>query len=261
MSEYDDKIKKQSQSKFEELLQGPFENICMSALNDFIEAQVTFGERAGLSAQIIRYPIGKCCEWCEQLAGTYDAADAPPEIYARHDNCTCIVLYKSEKTGKYTDVWSKKEFNSEREARIAREHELSSLSSNSETTNSKRQLFAKAEDEIKFPTNPLTGEKYKNHNIHISDKQFGKKVGKHAQDFGLDPSQPEARDNMMAKINYISKNADERYYGKWRGYNDLVIFHIKDNDVVIESATGQFITILKGGINNERVKNARKRKV
>lgn len=124
MSEYDDKIKKQLQSKFEELLQGPFENICTSALNDFVEAQVTFGERAGLSAQIIRYPIGKCCEWCEQLAGTYDAADAPPEIYARHDNCTCVVLYKIEKTGKYTDVWSKKEFESEREARIAREKEL-----------------------------------------------------------------------------------------------------------------------------------------
>lgn len=128
MSENDDKIKKQLQSKFEELLQGPFENICMSAINDFVKTQVIFSERAGLSAKIIRYPIGKCCEWCEKLAGTYDAADAPPEIYARHDNCTCVVLYKSEKTGKYTDVWSKKEFESEREARIAREKELETQS-------------------------------------------------------------------------------------------------------------------------------------
>ena len=96
----------------------------MSAINDFVKAQVIFSEKAGLSAKIIRYPVGKCCEWCDQLAGTYNAADAPREIYARHDNCTCVVLYKSEKNGKYTDVWSKKEFDSEREARIAREKEL-----------------------------------------------------------------------------------------------------------------------------------------
>lgn len=145
MSEYDDKIKKQLQSKFEELLQGPFENICTSALNDFIDAQVTFSERAGLSAQIIRYPIGKCCEWCEQLAGTYDAADAPPEIYARHDNCTCVVLYKSKKTGKYTDVWSKKEFESEREVRIAREKELETQSIGRSTGAKKNVSLEKGE--------------------------------------------------------------------------------------------------------------------
>lgn len=149
MSENDDKIKKQLQSKFEELLQGPFENICMSAINDFVKAQVIFSKRAGLSAKIIRYPVGKCCEWCEQLAGTYDAADAPREIYARHDNCTCVVLYKSEKTGKYTDVWSKKEFESEREARIAREKELLSEAKSKDILQSKKIQESLYEEKIK----------------------------------------------------------------------------------------------------------------
>ena len=149
MSENNDKIKKQLQDKFEELLQGPFENICMSAINDFVKTQVIFSERAGLSAKIIRYPIGKCCEWCEQLAGTYNAADAPPEIYARHDNCTCVVLYKSEKTGKYTDVWSKKEFESEREARIAREHELEKNTSSRVKIQQEQELEFKKTDRFK----------------------------------------------------------------------------------------------------------------
>ena len=54
-------------------------------------------------------------------------------------------------------------------------------------------------------------------------------------------------------------NADERVYGEWRDQEWPVLFHIKGENVVLENTAGEFITILKGGINNERVIHARGR--
>lgn len=93
------------------------------------------------------------------------------------------------------------------------------------------------------------------------EKQFGKKVGKHAADFGLDPSSEEDRQKFNGIIQDILSNKTEQRTGEWRGQKDAVIFHIKGDDVVITDQSGEFITILKGGINNERIKNARKREV
>lgn len=93
------------------------------------------------------------------------------------------------------------------------------------------------------------------------EKQFGKKVGKHASDFGLDPSSAEDREKFQGIIQDIMDNNDEQRIGGWRGQEEEVLFHIKGNDVVITNQVNEFITILKGGIDNERVKNARNRKV
>ena len=91
------------------------------------------------------------------------------------------------------------------------------------------------------------------------DKQFGKKAGKHAYDFGLDPSSEADRETLRGFIQNISDRATEQRIGEWRGYQDEVVFHILGDDVVITEQTGEFISILKGGIKNARVKNARKR--
>ncbi len=93
------------------------------------------------------------------------------------------------------------------------------------------------------------------------EKQFGKKVGKHASDFGLDPSSAEDREKFQGIINDIMDNRDEQRIGGWRGQEEEVLFHIKGNDVVVTNQANEFITVLKGGIDNERVKNARNRKV
>ncbi len=57
------------------------------------------------------------------------------------------------------------------------------------------------------------------------------------------------------EINRIVSDAEERRYGDWRGQEYPVVFHIKGDDVVVESKDGEFITILKGGVSNARVKN------
>lgn len=89
------------------------------------------------------------------------------------------------------------------------------------------------------------------------EKQFGKKVGKHAIDFGLDPSKAEDREVFQGIINNIMNNSDEVRIGFWRGQSEDVLFHILGDDVVITDQNNEFISILKGGINNARVKNAR----
>lgn len=100
-----------------------------------------------------------------------------------------------------------------------------------------------------------------NSSFVVNEKQFGRKVGRHAEDFGLDASVEEDRAKFMAIINDITENATERKEGEWRGQPEEVVFHIKGEDVVVTKKTGEFITVLKGGISNARVKNARKRKI
>lgn len=93
------------------------------------------------------------------------------------------------------------------------------------------------------------------------EKQFGKKVGKHAADYGLNPSSAEDRETFQNIIQDIQDNATEQRIGEWRGQPEEVVFHIKGDDVVITNQSGEFITILKGGIENARVKKARNREV
>ena len=95
--------------------------------------------------------------------------------------------------------------------------------------------------------------------LTFSKKQFGKKVGKHAIDFGLDPSSETDRTKVYQIVQDIVSTATEQRIGFWRGQSNDVVFHIKGDDVVVTTLNGEFITILKGGINNERVKNAGKR--
>ena len=93
--------------------------------------------------------------------------------------------------------------------------------------------------------------------VTFDDKQFGRKVGKHAQDFGLSAKTPEDRAKMKQVILDIVDHADEKVSGEWRGQEGLVLFHIKESDVVVTKESGEFVTVLKGGVENARVKKAR----
>lgn len=96
--------------------------------------------------------------------------------------------------------------------------------------------------------------------INISDKQFGKKIGKHTKEYGLNPRSPADRQKMRHIILDIADNADEIREGGWRSQEGDCQFYIKGSDVVVAKGK-EFITILKEGVNNERIKNARKREI
>lgn len=108
-------------------------------------------------------------------------------------------------------------------------------------------------------TNNVSNDRMKM-NIQLfasKEKQFGKKVGRHAKDFGLDPSKAEDREKFRLIIDDIITNADEVRVGNWRCQDDEVLFYIKEKNVVVTKKNKEFITILEGGIDNARVKKAR----
>ena len=102
--------------KADGFLRTTLENISRGMYDDFVESSCRSMRKSGAKAVIVRKEIGSCCDWCRSLAGTYDysAGQYPDDIFRRHENCRCIVTVSNEK-GHYTDVWSKREYDSERE--------------------------------------------------------------------------------------------------------------------------------------------------
>lgn len=102
--------------KADGFLRATLENISRGMYDDFVESSCRSMRKSGAKAVIVRKEIGSCCDWCRSLAGTYDysAGQYPDDIFRRHQNCRCIVTVSNEK-GQYTDVWSKREYDSERE--------------------------------------------------------------------------------------------------------------------------------------------------
>lgn len=239
----------------------PIINTTQSFVDDNIEANTNFHLASGLSPIIKRITSGDCCEWCAKRAGTYDySADMEHDVFQRHDRCRCMVLYDPKDGRSYQNTHKQSEWYGsldESELERRKKYGLSDNITNAEIER-RKTVGIKQDNSKKYPVNPVTGERYIDHDIIITSQQFGKKAGKHAIDYGLDPSDKTSREWLMNYIKDITKNADERAFGEWRYQEYPVVFHIKAEDVVVESKDGKFITLLKGGVNNERVKNARK---
>jgi hypothetical protein len=60
-----------------------------------------------------------------------------------------------------------------------------------------------------------------------SDKQIGKKIGKHTKEYGLNPSKASDRIKLVKVIDDILMNYDEIVQGSWRSQEGLVDFYIK----------------------------------
>lgn len=103
-----------------------------------------------------------------------------------------------------------------------------------------------------------------NNGIIFTDKQVGKKAGKHMAEWGLNPSQPEDRQRFVDIANEICNNADEVRMVQWNkdektGKRTVEVkAYIKGDDVVLIDVDGKYITTMKNGIHNSRVKNGRK---
>lgn len=98
----------------------------------------------------------------------------------------------------------------------------------------------------------------KAYKLNTTSKQFGKKIGKHATDYGLDPSKKEDRIFLMHRIQEIAASPDYVIPGTWRGQGKIkedgkqqdgvVDYVIKDSDVIV-AKDGNFITIIRDGIH------------
>lgn len=88
------------------ILDAPVRNLVQKSMDDTVKANADFHAKTGLKPKIIRKSSGHCCEWCNQVAGTYSYPDVPKDVFRRHDNCDCILEYYPG-DGKKQDVWSK----------------------------------------------------------------------------------------------------------------------------------------------------------
>ena len=84
-----------------------FETFSQNVVDETIRANVDFHGRAGLRPTVRRKSTGKCCRWCSALAGEYTYPDVPRDVYRRHENCRCGVIYDPG-DGRKQNVWSKR---------------------------------------------------------------------------------------------------------------------------------------------------------
>lgn len=94
------------------ILGEPVTNFAMAIVDDYIKANADFQYKAGLSPKIVRTTNGKCCAWCDRLAGTYDYKDVKKtgnDVFRRHRHCRCKTVYDPADGKTVTDVWTKKE--------------------------------------------------------------------------------------------------------------------------------------------------------
>ena len=73
---------------------------------------------AGLKTSIIRDAAPGCCKWCSDVAGRYTYGEEPKDVYRRHDNCSCTVVYESGRGRQ--NVWSKQYWSAEQEREYLR---------------------------------------------------------------------------------------------------------------------------------------------
>lgn len=69
--------------------------ISMSFHDDYISENAKFRQKLGLDCYITR--IGShCCEWCTAVSGKYAFGEQPADIFRRHDNCDCVIIYDNK---------------------------------------------------------------------------------------------------------------------------------------------------------------------
>ena len=95
------------------MLGEPVINFSQSVVNDAVRENADFQYKAGLSPKIIRTSTGKCCEWCDKLAGIYDyeaVSDTGNNVFRRHKYCRCLVEYApgdGKRQNVHTKQWRK----------------------------------------------------------------------------------------------------------------------------------------------------------
>ena len=99
-----------SEGNFEDvswLLGEPIVNFTQSIIDDSIRKNAEFQHQFGLQPEIIRKSYFHCCEWCQEVQGSYKYPRVPKDVYRRHQHCRCTVDY-DPKSGKIQNVWTKK---------------------------------------------------------------------------------------------------------------------------------------------------------
>lgn len=77
-------------------------NFSESIVDDSIRDNAAIMYRSGVKTMVIRQSEYNCCDWCEEVAGSYDYADVKDkgnDVWRRHENCRCTIDYITERNG------------------------------------------------------------------------------------------------------------------------------------------------------------------
>lgn len=185
-------------NKARNLLSAGTVNVIQSFFDNFLQSNAEMRASAGFKTTITRRAIGKCCDWCSGLCGTFDIDKAPADIYRRHENCTCMVTVHSEKG--YTDAWSKKTYKTKQEARKARAKEIEAEQEKS--TKKKKSLIQSTLTD----TNKIKSSKYREAMRKLDeDPQIVRTIRKEIEDIVIHRSGTEFED--LVFINSITGKA------------------------------------------------------
>ncbi len=106
--------------------------------DDCVRKNAEFQYDAGLSPKIERDTDGDCCSWCTDMAGTYEYARAPKEVFARHANCGCTVEFVPG-NGKRQNVHTK-DWTSETESAMMNSEGFEDNERSSESLSARKDL-------------------------------------------------------------------------------------------------------------------------
>lgn len=99
---------------------------------------------AGLKTYIIRDSASGCCKWCDEVAGKFAYGSEPKDVYRRHDNCTCTVVYESGRGRQ--NVWSKQYWSAEQEREYLRLRDEMKAKKRTEAPNVKKPVRLSEKD-------------------------------------------------------------------------------------------------------------------
>ena len=80
-------------------------NFSESVVDDSIHDNASVIANAGVKAYIVRTAEANCCEWCDEVAGTYDYFDVKDKgnnVWRRHLGCQCDIEFIIDRGGTYS---------------------------------------------------------------------------------------------------------------------------------------------------------------
>lgn len=76
-------------------------NFSENVVDESIRDNAAIMAKSGIRTMVIRQAEFKACEWCQEVAGSYDYNDVKDkgnDVWRRHENCHCTIDYITEKT-------------------------------------------------------------------------------------------------------------------------------------------------------------------
>ena len=114
-------VGKEDVPAFGKTLTQQVENLSVATVDDSVKVNAKAHYNAGLSPKIVRLTDGKCCKWCDKLAGVYDYSkvnNTGNDVFRRHANCGCQVVYDPADGTKWQDAHSKRLLSADESAKI-----------------------------------------------------------------------------------------------------------------------------------------------